>query len=454
MKPDTQFDLIVIGTGAAGSGVAVSCAEAGWKVAIVDALPYGGTCMLRGCDPKKMLLAVTEGKDWIERMHDKGLQASNAGIDWRRAIAFKRSFTERGPARMESWFRSAGVTTLHGTARFLDSGVLLVGDQTFHTKYAHIASGARPVTLNIPGEEYLASSTDFLELEALPPRIVFIGGGFIAFEFAHISKRAGAREVTILQRGARPLVQFDSDMVDLQVTHSREMGIDLRCEAQVTGISRQPAGFAVEYNGPGGSETVHCDLVVHGAGRVPNLDDLDPAAAGIETTRKGIRVDSFLRSTSNPAVFAAGDCADSGAPNLTPVAALEGRVVTKNLLAEDNVQAVHYPPVPSLVFTLPAVARVGLLEDEARQQGLDFETRFENTRDWYSSLRVGERYSAYKILVENGSGRILGAHLIGPGAEEQINLLAMGMAAGLSVEQFKTYIFAYPSYASDLSSML
>jgi glutathione reductase (NADPH) len=161
-----------------------------------------------------------------------------------------------------------------------------------------------------------------------------------------------------------------------------------------------------------------------------------------------------MRSISNPAVFAAGDCADTEAPNLTPVSANEARIAAKNLLAGRDDRRVKYPPIPSVVFTLPSVARVGLLEEQARQQGLDFDVNFQKTDHWYSSMRVGERYSAYKVLVEKGTGKILGAHVIGPGAEEQINLFAMAMGAGLSANHLKAVIFAYPSYASDLGSMV
>jgi glutathione reductase (NADPH) len=308
--------------------------------------------------------------------------------------------------------------------------------------------------LGIPGEEFLTTSTEFLELESAPSRIAFVGGGFIAFEFAHIAKRAGATEVTILQRGKRPLVQFDPDLVEIQVQRSRDLGIDIRCETCVESIVKDGDELRVECATPQGRETIVCDLVVHGAGRVANIDALNLDTAGVEVGQRGIRVNEFMRSISNPAVFAAGDCADTEAPNLTPVSANEARIAAKNLLAGRDDRRVKYPPIPSVVFTLPSVARVGLLEEQARQQGLDFDVNFQKTDHWYSSMRVGERYSAYKVLVEKGTGKILGAHVIGPGAEEQINLFAMAMGAGLSANHLKAVIFAYPSYASDLGSMV
>ncbi len=316
----------------------------------------------------------------------------------------------------------------------------------------HIATGARPMTLNIPGESLLATSTDFLSLPERPERIVFVGGGFIAMEFAHVSKRAGAREVTVLEMMERPLGNFDPDLVEILSEATTDLGINLRTRAKVLKIEKTGSDFTVTYETPEGVQSIRCDLVVHATGRVPNIDHLNLQAAGVDFSRRGIKVNPFMRTT-NSAIFAAGDCADSG-PNLTPVSANEGRIAGKNLLAGKDERAVEYPPIPSVVFTLPQLASVGLSEAAAREKELDFDTHFEKTAGWYSSLRVGAKHSAYKVLVEKRTGKILGAHLLGPGAEEQINLFAMAMGAGLSANRIKGLIFAYPSFASDIGSMV
>lgn len=454
MNPAEDFDLVVIGAGTGANSVARACAKEGWRVAIVDSLPYGGTCALRGCDPKKMLVGVTEGLDWADRMKGNGLRAENIRIDWPQMMAFKRTFTDPMPARLEDGFKKLGVETLHGTARFVGPQEVRVGQSTLKARHFHIATGARPATLGITGEGLLSTSTDFLDLERLPERIVFVGGGFISFEFAHIARRAGASRVTILHRGARPLARFDPDLVALQVERTRELGIDVRLDSCVVDVAPAGDGLAVRIDTPGGSEVVECDLAVHGAGRVPNLDGLDLAVAGVDATDRGVIVSKAMRSVSNPAVFSAGDCADTGAPNLTPISANEARVATKNLLAGDDFRSIEYPPIPTTVFTVPPLASVGLLEEEARAGGIDFDVRFRRTGDWYSSMRVAEPYAAYKTLIEKGTGRIIGAHVLGPGAEEQINLFAMAMGAGLTANQVKAVVFAYPSYASDLGSMI
>lgn len=451
MSDAQDYDLIVIGAGTGGNSVARMTAAAGWNVASVDNLPYGGTCALRGCDPKKMLIAVTEGVDWAHNLRGKGLEAQTS-INWPDLIAFKRTFTGVMPARIESGLKKAGISTLHGDARFTGPDTIEVNGSPLRAKHFHIATGARPMTLNIPGEDLLLTSTDFLELPEKPERIVFVGGGFIAMEFAHVSKRAGASEVTVLEMVERPLGNFDPDLVDILVEATIEMGIDLQTEAKVLRIEKTAKEFTVAYETPFGVKTVTCDLVVHGSGRAPNIEHLNLAAAGVESGRRGIKVSRYMRTT-NPNIFAAGDCADSG-PNLTPVSAYEGRVAGKNLLAGKDERAVKYPPIPSVVFTLPPVATVGLSEAAAREKGLNFDVKSEKTSGWYSSLRVGVTRTGYKVLVEQGTGVILGAHLIGPGAEEQINLFAMAMGAGLTANQMKGIIFAYPSYASDIGSMV
>jgi len=451
MGDKTVFDLIVIGGGTGGNGVARAAAAAGWSVASVDSLPYGGTCALRGCDPKKMLIAATEGVDWAANMNGKGLEG-DLSVDWGAMMAFKRTFTDAMPPRIKAGLNSAGITTLHGTARFSGPDRVEIAGKTLRAKHFHIATGARPMTLDIPGEGLLTTSTDFLALDEKPRRVVFVGGGFIAMEFSHIAKRAGADEVTVLEMMPRPLGNFDPDLVALLVRATADLGINLQTGARVLGVTKSADGVEVTYETAAGRQRVTCDQVVHATGRVPNIDGLDLGAAGVAFGHRGIAVDAYMR-TSNPAIFAAGDCADSG-PNLTPVSAYEARIAAENLVAGENLRAVSYPPIPSVVFTLPQLATVGLSQTEAEAQGLKFDTHFATTENWYSSMRVGAKYAGYKVLVERETGLILGAHLIGPGAEEQINLFAMAMGAGLGANKIKGMIFAYPSFASDIGSMV
>jgi len=194
-------------------------------------------------------------------------------------------------------------------------------------------------------------------------------------------------------------------------------------------------------------------MVVHAAGRVPEIDDLNLAAAGIERDKQGVRVNEFLQSVSNPAVYAAGDAAGSGGPALTPVASYEGIIVAANLL-KGNSQKPNYLGIPTVVFTIPPIAAVGLNESEARKQALKFTVKKEMTSNWYSSRRVAEKYSGFKVLTEEGTDRILGAHLLGSEAEEVINLFGVAMRSGMRATDLKHMLYAYPTRGSDVPYML
>jgi len=184
-----QFDLVVIGTGAAGSAPAHKCRAAGWQVAVIDELPYGGTCALRGCDPKKVLVGAGELTEWSRRMQAHGV-SGDLQIRWPELIQFKQTFTEPVPAQREESFKAKGIETFHGPAKFVDGTTLQVGDSFLTGRYVHIAAGAKPAQLKIPGEDLLTTSTQFLDLPHLPRRILFVGGGYISFEFAHVAARA------------------------------------------------------------------------------------------------------------------------------------------------------------------------------------------------------------------------------------------------------------------------
>jgi len=385
-------------------------------------------------------------------MAGKGIAAEGLRIDWSALMRFKRTFTDSVPQSNERWLAESGIGTFHGAARFTGPTTIAVGDQPLEARRIHVATGARPATLPIRGHEHLVDSTAFLELEPLPQRILFIGGGYISFEFAHVAARAGA-QVTILHRGPRPLKQFDPDLVELLVKRTRELGVVLHLNAVVNSV--EPAGGAlrVQASTPQGPRALEVEQVVHGAGRVPELDGMRLEEGNVAYGPRGVAVNEYLQSTTNPAVYAAGDCADTPGLPLTPVAAHEGRIVAANLL-DGNTTRASYPPMPSLVFTVPALASVGLGEAEAKAQGLKFSTRFEETGDWYSTRRLGESLSAYKVLVEEGTGRILGAHLLGPNAEEAINVFTLAIKAGLTARDIKDTIFGYPTFSSDLSYMV
>jgi glutathione reductase (NADPH) len=390
--------------------------------------------------------------DWARRMKGKGIRAEELLIDWQGLMRFKCSFTEPVPKHMEEGFAKAGIAAFHGRARFVGPSTVQVGDDILEGRYVLIAAGQKPADLKIPGAAHLTTSEQFLELNELPKRILFIGGGYIAFEFAHLAVRVGS-QVTIVHRGACPLERFDSDLVEQVVRSTRELGVDVQLATEVVGVEKGSGQLIIQASASGQKRTFEADMVVHAAGRVPEIDDLYLDAAGVEWDERGVKVNEFLQSISNPAVYAAGDAAASGGPPLTPVAAYEGVIVAANLL-RGNHQKPNYVGVPTVVFVIPPLASVGLGEREARQQGLKLRVKKEMTSSWYSSRRVAETYSGFKTLVEEGTDRILGAHLLGGQAEEVINLFALAMRSGMRATDLKHALFSYPTHGSDVPYML
>ncbi len=447
------YDLVVIGTGTAASVAAAQCHSAGWRVAVIDHLPFGGTCALRGCDPKKVLVGVAEAIDHARRMRGRGIEGGEPLIEWRDLIAFKRGFTEPVPAMKEKSFATSGIAAYHGRARFTGRRTIEVAGEALEGRFVLIAAGAVPRRLSIPGEEHLATSTDFLELDALPRRIALVGGGYIAAEFSHIAARAGAR-VTILQRRPRILPAFDPDLVGWLMEKFRELGIDVRSETVVEGVEATPGGgYRVRARSGDADVAVEADLVVHAAGRVPDLEALDLSAGGVAVEKGRLVLNEFLQSVSNPAVYAAGDAAAKGPP-LTPVSSHDAKVIAANLLEGAARHRPDYRGVPSIAFTIPPIAAVGLSEAEVLKRGLKAQLKSEKVPDWYTARRLAESVYGYKTLVEEGSGRILGAHLVGPHADEVINLFGLAIRHGLTVDNLKTTMFAYPTGASDIGYML
>ena len=420
---------------------------------MVDKRPFGGTCALRGCDPKKVLVGAAAAVDAARLLSGKGVRPDSFAIDWTELIRFKRTFTDPTPEKLKASLARAGIVTLQSTARFVGPAHVAVGDTVLNaTRAIVVAAGARPAELPIDGREHLLTSDQFLDLPSLPLSIVFVGGGYISFEFAHVAARAGAR-VTILHRGARPLVEFDPGLVDRLTARTRALGVVVRLDTEARAIHAIDGRYRVAAEGRDGPTVIDADLVVHGAGRVPDLDELALDAAGIRYSRGGVQVNQYLQSVSNPIVYAAGDCAATDGPALTPVAGYEGRIVAANLL-DGNHATPDYDSTPSVVFTLPALAGVGLPEEEARANGLSFVAHRQDTSDWYSSRRLGEEFSAFNVLVEQSGGRIIGAHQLGPHADETINLFALAMRGGVTAERLKQMLWAYPTQASDVAYMV
>lgn len=445
-----DYDLMVIGTGVAGNKVAEKCARYGWKVAISDNAELGGTCGLRGCNPKKVLTTAAAIVDQVRRLEGRGVSQGSA-IVWNELMRFKHEFTDHIPVDRERSYQRLGIVVFRGEAIFVDENSVKVGDEAIEAKKFLVATGAVPRRLELPGEDLMITSDDFLELESLPDRILFVGGGYISFEFAQVAAVSGAK-VTILQRGPQVLKRFDMDHTERLVDIFRkDMGIDVRTEASLASIERKEDAYLVKA-GPEGRMSIEVDIVVHGAGRVPNIAPLNLDAANVEYDAGGILVNSHMQSISNKDVYAAGDATAVGLP-LSPVADMEAYVVGENLVKRNRVVA-SYEGIPTVAFTSPVIASVGMNEKDCSAMCLKYKVLKGDMTGTHTSRRVMVRHSEYKVLVEEGTDRILGAHIIGNRADEVINLFGMAMRYGLTARQIKSMPFAFPTDIYDSRYMV
>ncbi|WP_100011237.1 dihydrolipoyl dehydrogenase family protein [Lentibacillus sediminis] len=446
-----QYDVIILGVGPSGSDIAGKMSKAGWKTAVVDSRGYGGTCPLRGCNPKKVLASAAELVARQERMQGSGLE-SDSRISWKKLIDFKRSFTDPVPEATEKSLQKAGVDTYHGEARFTGKQEVQVGNDALRGEKIVIATGANPVSLPIEGEEYLTYSDEFMELDELPKRVIFVGGGYISFEFAHIAARAGS-EVHIIQRGNQPLKAFDEDLVNQLVEKSEQVGIHVHLNSSVKEIEKDAGSYKVTADRNDEEVSWNGDLVVHGGGRAPELDGLQLEQANISYEKSGVTVNEYMQSVSNPAVYASGDAADSPGSPLTPVAHLEAEAVTENLLNGNGKQP-NYTGVPSVVFSIPKLALAGITEEEAKESGQNVDINYQDISSFFTYQHTNEDTAAVKIITDKDTGQILGAHLLGGEADELINYFAMAIQLKLTKDDLKKVTYAFPTAVSDIPSML
>jgi glutathione reductase (NADPH) len=438
-----RYDVLIIGTGPAGTTAAVETADAGLRTAVVDRGPFGGTCVLRGCNPKKVLTEASGLLDRLVSMEGKGIAGENR-IDWSRLIEFKSTFTDPAPAKREKAFEKRGIETFHGRARFTGRNAVEIDGRNIGAEKIIIASGGVPRKLGIEGEQLLTTSAEFLETRELPGTIIFLGGGYIAFEFAHAALRSGS-SVTILEASKRPLAQFDGDLVEMLADASLKAGITVITGAPVLSL-RRIEKKVVAAAGEKGNQHYEADMVVHGAGRVPALDGLDLEKGEISADDKGIEINEYLQSVSNPDVYIAGD-ANSGSAQLTPIANMEALVAARNIIGGPG-SVPDYSVIPSVAYTSPPIAAAGISEEEARKGDQDAEIIFKDTSGTKSTRRRGLTHSAIKLIADRVSGRLLGAHLLGYGSEETINTMALAISMGATVSDLTKVPWAFPTVSS------
>jgi glutathione reductase (NADPH) len=448
-----SYDVVVVGTGSGGQTAAYTLAEYGLAVAVIEnsATP-GGICALAGCQAKKWYYEATETMARARHLAGRGL-IRPPEMNWSLIRDEKRAFTDPIPDATRRGLKGAGIDYIEGTAVFEDPDTLVVDGEAVHGRFVVLAAGAHPMPLPLAGAEHLITSSDFLELDGLPPRMLFVGGGFISFEFAHFAARLGpAERIVILEVAPRPLGPFDAEMVQQLMAASKAEGIEIHTGVQPTRVEKNGGGFVVRTEDGGAFEA---DLVVHGAGRVPSLEDLQLGKARVDHGRQGIKVDNAMR-TSNPRVFAVGDCAAT--LQLARVADYEAYVAAKNILAEvegGSGAAVDYRQVPTILFTYPQYAMVGATEDALKEKGIRYYKSVDFNLTWPTYRRVGLQHAAYKVMVDE-ENRILGAHIISDNAAGLINIFKEAMRDRRSADDlyWQHVMTPYPSRESDILYMI
>jgi len=357
-----------------------------------------------------------------------------------------RDFTGAVPESTKEQLESQGIDCFSGHCEFLSSGEITCGEERIQAGSFIIATGARPRPLPLPGAEHSISSDEFLYLEELPQRIVFIGGGYISMEFAYVASAVGA-EVTVLQRGSRIMERFDADMVSILEDACGTKGIDIRTGVDPTKIEKcEGGGYAVILDS---GESIETDLVVGAIGRVPNIEKLGLEEAGVSFDRRGIETNEYMQ-TSKGHIYAIGDCVQG--IQLSPVSDLEARTAARNIVEPES-EAADIDTLPSVVFSYPQLAAVGMDEERARSER---SVRIEQGTGggWPNYQRLNETHVGYKVLIDKDTDTLLGAHLVGPYAGELINLFALAIKKEITLGELKELPWAYPTYSADIKYML
>ncbi|GGG35641.1 dihydrolipoyl dehydrogenase family protein [Bizionia arctica] len=445
-----EYDVFVIGSGVAGRYVAKTCAKAGMTVAIADNREFGGTCANRGCDPKKIILGPTEVFDFADNLMGKGI-STLPKLNWKANQKFKKKFTDKVPAGTEKILEKLGVTLYHQSPTFIDKNTLLVEGKTIVAKKIVIATGQIPRVLDMEGAKFLKTSDDFLELKKLPKTIILIGAGYVGMEFAHMAARYGC-DVTIMEQGSTTLKAFDPDLTTELVEISKKIGIKFLFNSEISSIEKLNKNYRVNYKKDDKNSSLKARMIFNTAGRVPAINELDLEKGKVAYSDNGISVNAFLQNTSNKDVYACGDVSDHSVP-LTPLSGIEAKVVSENII-NGNSSKIKIPNVPSAVFTLPNIATVGFSEAEAKKRYNNIIVKHEFVSDWYNAKRSNEKAYGYKILINERTNQIVGAHILGSYAVETINLFTMAINLKLTTDAVKNMIFIYPSWGNDIKSML
>ncbi|MDA1024037.1 MAG: glutathione-disulfide reductase [Proteobacteria bacterium] len=454
--PKFDYDLIVIGAGSGGVRASRRAASLGKKVCVIENLRVGGTCVMRGCVPKKLLVIGSHFADDFEDAQGYGWDVPQPGFDWPRLIAAKSAELDRLEAVYHRILREAGVEEITGTGRLADAHTVEVGEKSITAETILVCTGGWPSMPDIPGIEHVITSNEALDLATLPKRIAIVGGGYIAVEFAGIFNALGS-DVTIIIRAPQILRGFDEDARDILAEEMKKKGITIKTECVVRSIEKtqearsgatgkQQGGFSLRF--PYGDE-LDVDCVMYATGRAPNTKGLGLEEAGVRLGKKGaIQVDAFSK-TSVDHIYAIGDVTER--LNLTPVALAEAEAFI-NTVYHGTPTAMDYTNVASAVFSQPPIGSVGMTEEQARKDhSIDvYVSRFTPMK---YTLSGRDEKTLMKLIVDSKTDRVLGCHMVGLDAPEIVQGLAIALKAGASKADFDATIGIHPTAAEEFVTL-
>jgi glutathione reductase (NADPH) len=443
-----DFDLFVIGAGSGGVRAARFAAGYGARVAVAESRYLGGTCVNVGCVPKKLLVYGAHFSDDFEQASGFGWSLGEANFDWATLIANKNREIERLNGIYRNLLTNSGVSLFEGHARIVDAHTVEVNGQRHSAERILIATGGWPKIPDIPGRELAISSNEAFFLKQLPKRVLVVGGGYIAVEFASIFNGLGAT-TSLLYRGDLFLRGFDGAVREHLRDELSKKGVDLQFNADIASIERQADGSLAATLKDG--SVLETDCVFYATGRRPMLDNLGLENVEVKLDKRGyIEVDDLFQ-TSTPSILALGDVI--GRVQLTPVALAEGMAVARRLFKPEEYRPVDYRMIPTAVFSLPNIGTVGLSEEQAIEEGYKvqvFESRF---RPMKLTLTEDPERTLMKLVVDADSDRVLGCHMVGPEAGEIVQGLAIALKAGATKQIFDETIGVHPSAAEEFVTL-
>ncbi|MCO8168680.1 glutathione-disulfide reductase [Pseudomonas sp. 21LCFQ02] len=443
-----DFDLFVIGAGSGGVRAARFAAGFGARVAVVESRYLGGTCVNVGCVPKKLLVYGAHFADDFDNAKGFGWNVGQPEFNWATLIGNKDKEIQRLNGIYRKLLVDSGVTLLEGHGRITGPHTVQVDGTSYTAERILIATGGWPQVPDVPGRENAITSNEAFHLAELPKRIIVVGGGYIAVEFASIFNGLGA-QTTLAYRGELFLRGFDGGVRKHLHEELLKHGMDVRFNCDISRIDKQPDGSLKVSLKDGG--TLDTDCVFYATGRRPMLDNLGLETVDVKLDKQGyIQVDEHYQS-SEPSILALGDVI--GGVQLTPVALAEGMAVARRLFKPEQFRPVDYNHIPTAVFSLPNIGTVGLTEEQAIEEGYSvqvFESRF---RPMKLTLTDDQERTFMKLIVDSASDRVLGCHMVGPDAGEIVQSLAVALKAGATKQVFDDTLGVHPTAAEEFVTM-